>query len=98
MHMPQDQNLAPTPRRHFLIFKSSAAALLCFYLLLMVAGIIMGWLHVLGILPVLILSASVFGLMHAAYRMVLDDDDDHLSDLHSERGGTRKKIVFFIDN
>ena len=92
MTMQQENQTAPAPQRHFFFFKSTAAALLCFYLLLSLAGIIMGWLQILGILPVLILSASIFGLMHAAYRMVLSDDDDYINELHEERGGKRKQF------
>lgn len=99
MAFEPQQDSAPTPApRYFFIFKSSTGALLCFYLLLMLIGIVMAWLHLLGILPVLILCTSIFGLLHAAYRMVLSDDEDYIDELHQERGGKCKKVVFFVDN
>lgn len=91
--------VAERPRRHLWLFKSAGVAMLAFYGLLMVIGILMAWLQLLGIMPVLLLSASVFGLMHGAYRLVIEGDDDGpLDDLAQERDGRRRrrKIVFFI--
>lgn len=90
---------APRRKRHLGLFRSAGVAMLVFYGLLMVMGLLMAWLQLLGILPVLLLSASVFGLMHGAYRLVIEGDDEGpLDDLAEERGGRRRrrKIVFFI--
>lgn len=90
---------APRPRRHLGLFRTAAGAMLALYSLLMLVGLLLAWFKLFGILPVLLLTAAVFGLMHGAYRMVIEDEDDDgpLDDLERERHGRRRrKVVFFI--
>lgn len=90
-----DQQAAPPrapspPRRYLWLFRSKGMAGACIYLFFMVVGLVLSWLELFGILPTLILTATVFGLLHLGYSLYFLDDDDG-----DDRRREKKQVIFF---
>ena len=85
-------------KRYLFFFKKKIHAGIAFYSTLFIIAATLAYLEIAGLIPYLMLLATLVGIWHLCVQILMKDPNDHLSDLNKKKTGEKQKsIVFFID-